>query len=156
MTKWLVFAAAAAVAAVLAASAGAAGPEKTAFGTAVSGSLELTSAVIMLPRSAELRGGWIDESLPCTDTRTLEVEVEIFWSKGNRTRHRERSRTMTVENCAEGGPNVGFTLGARGQNLACPNGKWRPGDYSLHTRTRDTTTGLVAHAVLILTRTTPC
>jgi hypothetical protein len=156
MRKRWIGVAAAALAGVLAATASAAGPEKTAFGGAKNGTLELTSSVIMLPRAVEMRGGWQDESLPCTDSRTLEVTVEIFWSKGTATKHRTRTRTMTVENCAEGGPNVGFTLAARGQGLACRNGKWRPGDYSFLTVTRDTVTGLEASAVLILTRTTRC
>ena len=57
---------------------------------------------------------------------------------------------MTVDNCAEGGPNVGFTLNARANGFGCPNGKWRPGDYSFTTRTVEQASGLEATAVLIL------
>ena len=63
---------------------------------------------------------------------------------------------MAVENCAEGGPNVGFTIFAKPNGFACPNGNWRPGDYSFLTRTTELASGLQATAVLILTRTAAC
>jgi hypothetical protein len=145
-----------ALAGVVAATAAAAGPEKTAFGIARSGDLQVSSSAIMLPRAAELRGGWLNEAVPCTETRTLRVTVEINWSRGSATRSITRTRTRTVENCAEGGPNVGFTLNARANGFACPNGLWRPGDYSFTTTTVEEATGLEAAAVLILTRTARC
>jgi hypothetical protein len=145
-----------ALAGIVATTAAAVGPEKTAFGTAKSGDLQVTSSAIMLPRAADLRGGWLNEAVPCTDTRTLIVTVEIFWSRGPSTRHVTLTKAATVDNCAEGGPNVGFTLSARANGLGCRNGKWRRGDYSFHTRTVEQTTGLEATAVLILTKTAPC
>ncbi len=144
------------LAGVVAATAAAAGPEKTAFGIAKSGDLQVSSSAIMLPRSADMRGGWINEAVPCTETRTLRVTIRIFWSRGSATRNVTRMKTMTVDNCAEGGPNVGFTLNARANGFGCPNGRWRPGDYSFTTRTVEQASGLEATAVLILTKTARC
>jgi len=145
-----------ALAGIAAATAAAAGPEKTAFGIAQSGDLRVVSSAIMLPRAADLRGGWLNEAIACTETRTLRVTAEIFWSRGSSTRHVTRTRTVTVDNCAEGGPNVGFTLDAKANGLGCPNGRWKPGDYSFHTKTVELASGLKATAVLILTRTARC
>jgi hypothetical protein len=145
-----------AVAGIVAATAAAAGPEKTASGIARSGDLRVMSSAIMLPRAADLRGGWLNEAIACTETRTLRVTVEIFWSRGSSTRRVTRTRTVTVDNCAEGGPNVGFTLNARANGFGCPNGNWRPGDYSFNTTTVEQASGLEATAVLILTRTARC
>jgi hypothetical protein len=145
-----------ALAGVVAATAAAAGPEKTAFGIAKSGDLQVSSSAIMLPRAAELRGGWLNEAISCLETRTLQVTVDIFWSRGTSSRHIQRTRTMTVENCAEGGPNVGFTLNAKANGFGCANGNWKRGDYSFQTRTVEQSSGLEATAVLILTKTARC
>jgi hypothetical protein len=150
-----------AAAAVVAATVGtttalAVGPEKTAFAIARDGNLRVISSAIMLPSSAELRGGWLNEAISCLETRRLRVRIEVFYSRGQQTKNLSRTRTRTVHNCAEGGPNVGFTLFAKPNNFACPNGRWRPGDYSFHTRTTELASGLVSEAVLILTRTAPC
>jgi hypothetical protein len=145
-----------ALAGAVAATAAAAGPEKTAFGIAKSGDLQVSSSAIMLPRAADLRGGWLNEAISCLETRTLQVTVDIFWSRGTASRHVQRTRTITVENCAEGGPNVGFTLNAKANGFGCANGRWRPGDYSFNTKTVELASGLEASASLILTRTTRC
>jgi hypothetical protein len=156
MRKRWVAAAAVGLATACAATAAAAGPEKTVFGEARSGDLRVISSAIMLPRAAEMRGGWLNDAVPCTDTRTLDVTVQIIWSKGQQTKSKTRAKSMTVDNCAEGGPNVGFTLNAKANGFGCPNGTWRPGDYSFSTTTVEQASGLTAHAVLILTKTAKC
>ena len=156
MRKRWIGAAAVALVAVCTATAAAAGPEKTVFGEARNGDLRVISSAIMLPRAADMRGGWLNDAVPCTATRTLQVTVEIRWSKGTQTKSKTRTKTMTVDNCAEGGPNVGFSLNAKANGFGCGNGKWRPGDYSFSTTTVEQASGLTAHAVLILTRTARC
>jgi hypothetical protein len=153
--RWI--AAAAALAVGLGATAAAAQSEITAFGTAEDGDLLVASSVIFLPKSAEMRGGWLDESVPCIAQHSLRVRIEIFWSKGNQTKRKIATKTRLVDNCAEGGPNVGFAVNAKASGFACPNGKWRPGTYSFNTRTTDLTAGgLNADASLILTKGGTC
>ena len=53
------------------------------------------------------------------------------------TRRVRRSRTGLVDNCAEGGPNFGYDLTPKTYGMACANGRWRPGRYSMTTRTLD-------------------
>ena len=156
MKRWLI-AAAAALAIGLGATPAVAQPEITAFGTARDGELLVASSVIFLPRSVEMRGGWVDESVSCFDRHSLRVRIEIFWSRGIQTKRKIATRTRDVDNCAEGGPNFGFAINARTSGFACPNGKWKRGTYSFNTRTTDLTAGgLRADASLILTKTGSC
>jgi hypothetical protein len=155
--KWWLIAAAAALAIGLGATSAVAQPEITAFGTARDGDLLLASSVIFLPRSVEMRGGWVDESVSCFDRHSLRVRIEIFWSRGNQTKRKIATKTRAVDNCAEGGPNFGYALNAKLNGFACPNGNWRRGTYSFNTRTTDLTAGgLRADASLIHTKTERC
>jgi hypothetical protein len=153
--RWI--AAFAALAVGLGTTAAAAQSEITAFGTAVDGDLLVSSSVIFLPKAADMRGGWVDETVPCTDTHQLRVRIEIHWSKGTKTKSKVTSKTGAVENCAEGGPNFGYAVSAKVNGFVCPGGrKWRPGTYSFNTITTDLTTGLQAQATLILTKGGSC
>ncbi len=136
----------AAVAAVWPALAGASNHEPFGFGEASRGSLRVISGIFVTASHADLRGVWLDESQPCTQFRALRVSVLIDYSRRQSARPRTvtRRRTGAVQNCAEGGPNFGFTLGARRHNLACPNGRWRPGFYTFQVRTRHLASGLLA------------
>lgn len=156
MRKWWI-AAAATLAIGLGATAAVAQSEITAFGTARDGDLLLASSVIFLPKSVEMRGGWVDESVSCFDQHSLRVRIEIFWSKGQQTKRKIATKTRAIDNCAEGGPNFGYAINAKASGFACPNSKWRPGTYSFSTRTTDLTAGgLRADASLILTKTGSC
>jgi hypothetical protein len=153
--RWI--AASATLAAGLAATAASAQPEITSFGVARDGSLLVSSSVIFLPKAAEMRGGWVDGSASCFDEHTLRVRIEILWSKGVASKRKAATKTRAVENCAEGGPNFGYSINAKTSGFACPGGtKWRPGTYSFNTRTRDLTSGLEADATLIVTKTGSC
>ncbi len=118
--------------------------EPFAFGDAKRGSLQVVSGALVAPGSADLRGVWLNEALGCEQWRSLRVNVLIDYSRGSVTRRVRRSRTGAVKNCAEGGPNFGFTLRARRIGLACPNGRWKPGLYSFDVRTTHRATGLRA------------
>ena len=59
-------------------------------------------------------------------------------------------------NCAEGGPNVGFTFSPAEVDMACPNGSWKPGRYDFLTRTRHVRSGVVAVATLSWTKKKAC
>jgi hypothetical protein len=124
--------------------------EVAAYGTATSGSLNVTSGVLVLGTSAELKGVWLDDTRACTEKRRLRVTVEIFYTPdvGEAQRIR-RTRAGRVANCAEGGPNFGFNLRASRNGLACPDGTWKPGGYSFLTTTKDTRSGLEASASLL-------
>ena len=120
-----------------AASAEAAG-EPSVFAASRIGTLDVISAVHVHPKDVDLLGGWVDMSFRCTATRLLTVRGEVdyvpFGQSGSRV---ERKRTSRVTNCAEGGPNTGFSLGARAIGYGCANGRWKPGQYTFVTTSVD-------------------
>jgi hypothetical protein len=151
--------AAASAAAALGTAAGTAGGayEPAAYGTAQSGTLNVTSGALVLRKAAELKGVWLDDSLPCSEQRTLEVHVEVFFTpRSGPGRRKKLSKTGAVANCAEGGPNFGFLFRPRRYGMGCRNGAWKRGDYSFLTTTKDTTSGLTASASLLWQKTTSC
>ncbi len=130
----------------------------TTFGIARSGTLEVSSSVLVDHRVVDMRGGWVDESINCTAFRQLRVRVEVFRQPpGSSTFQRfRRTRIRPVQNCAEGGPNMGFSLTARRLNMDCPNGTFRPGRYDFVTRVRHTATGVVSIGSVSFTKTAGC
>ena len=146
MKRFLIIATVA-LGAVVAAAPAVAEPE--VFGSATDGDLSVTSSILVSPRATDMRGGWLNETLPCTAWRTLKVSIiveRIPASGPGRTVRKSKSRS--VQNCAEGGPNMGFSLSARALGMACPDGTWKPGRYSLATTTKHLATGLAAIASL--------
>jgi len=122
-------------------------PEAT--GMAQRGTLKVVSRVLLSPTGGEMKGVWLDGKLGCLDRRTLRVSIQIdLVSAGGRTTRIKRSRQAAVDNCAEGGPNFGFDLAPRAYKMACANGRWKPGRYSLTTRTLDIRSGILAQASL--------
>lgn len=122
--------------------------EPFATGDAHLGTLHVTSAVYVRPKSVDLMGVWSDSRVKCTVNRRLTVRGEIDYIPfgGNPRRPFARTRTFLDVNCAEGGPNVGFTVMARQLRLACPNGTWKPARYNFLTRTTEPTRRLSATA----------
>jgi hypothetical protein len=132
-----------------------AGHAPFAFGDAQRGSLRVVSGAFVTHKSADLRGVWLDEKVPCNQFRTLRVAAIIDYSRGQARRRMTRSRIGAVRNCAEGAPNFGFTIRAvatvprRAGNhphlgLACPDGRWKPGSYTFTVRTTHRATKLSA------------
>jgi hypothetical protein len=119
------------------------------FGMAQRGSLKVVSGVLLNPSGGEMKGVWIDAKQSCRAKRTLRVSIQIdlVSAAGKRTRIR-RARSGRVDNCAEGGPNFGFDLAPRAYGMACASGRWRPGRYSMTTKTTDLRSGLSAQASL--------
>ena len=137
---------------VLALSLGAAAvaaDQPSAFGMAQRGSFKVVSNVLLSPVGGEMKGVWLDGKRGCLDTRTLRVaiQIDLVSATGKTTRIR-RSRSGKVDNCAEGGPNFGFDLAPKAYGMSCASGRWRPGRYSLTTRTTDVASGLIAQASL--------
>ena len=89
-------------------------------------------------------------------SRPLRVRVLVDRVVGGKTNRVPRSGTFPGTNCAEGGPNVGFTLEARSIGLACANGRWKPGRYHFLTRAREPKRKLEASASLDWTNTRRC
>jgi hypothetical protein len=122
---------------VAAGTASAAG-EPSVFAAARIGHLDVVSGVLVSPTSVDLRGVWVDETQPCTQTRLLDVKGVVdyvpFGQQGKRV---QRKRTFRTANCAEGGPNMGFTLGAKAIGFGCANGRWKPGQYTFVTTSVD-------------------
>ena len=122
-------------------------PEAT--GMAQRGSLKVVSRVLLSPTGGEMKGVWLDGKNTCLTRRTLRVSIQIdLVTAPGRTTRIKRSRQGLVDNCAEGGPNFGFDLAPRNYRMACPNGRWKPGRYSLTTKTTHVRSGLVAQASL--------
>ena len=130
--------------------------EPSAFGTARLGSLTVTASVLVGPKAVDMRGVWNDTKVSCTVSRPLRVRILIDRVSGGKTKRVVRSGTFRDPNCAEGGPNVGFTIKARSVGLACPNGRWEPGLYHFLTRAREPKRGLEASASLDWTNTRRC
>ena len=144
------------VALALAASA-AAVDEPAAYGMAQRGTLKVVAAVLLTERGGEMKGVWLDGMKGCLDRRSLRVAIHIdLVSPAGKTTRVKRSRTGFVDNCAEGGPNFGFDLVPRVLGLGCANGRWRPGRYSMTTRTTHVASGLVAQASLYRQVTRRC
>jgi hypothetical protein len=128
-----------AVAASLLGAAGAtAAGEPSVFAASRIGTLDVVSGVLVSPTSVDLRGVWVDENRPCSETRLLDVKgVVDYVPFGRQGRRFQRRRTFRTANCAEGGPNMGFTLSAKSIGFGCPNGRWKPGQYTFVTTSVD-------------------
>jgi hypothetical protein len=138
----------------LAAATASAAGEPTAYGHAQLGSLSVVSGVLVTRMAADMRGVWNDEHVSCKTTRLLAVKILIdHVPSGKRI---ARSGRFKDANCAEGGPNVGFTITARKAGLACPNGAWKPGRYDFVTTTLEPTRKLLATASVLWTNVKPC
>jgi len=123
--------------------------EPSAFGMAQRGSFKLVSSVLLSPKGGEMKGVWLDGKAGCLDRRTLRVSIQVdLVSSAGKTTRIKRSRRGAVDNCAEGGPNFGFDLTPKPYGMACANGRWKPGHYSLTTKTTDVRSGLIAQASL--------
>jgi hypothetical protein len=121
-----------------------------AFAAARRGTLSVTSGVYVSAKAVELLGVWNDRRVACAARRRLAVKGEVNWTSfGGRTRRVVRRGVFLDANCAEGGPNVGFTIRARSVGLACANGRWKPGHYVFGTDTREPATRLRATADLL-------
>ncbi len=123
--------------------------DPAAFGMAQRGSLKVVSNVLLSPTGGEMKGVWLDGKRGCLDRRTLRVSIQIdLVSSAGKTTRIKRSRQGAVDNCAEGGPNFGYDLAPKAYKMACANGRWKPGRYSLTTRTLDLRSGISAQASL--------
>ena len=128
-----------------------------AYGIAQRGSLKVVSGVLLSPTGGEMKGVWLDGKRGCLDKRRLTVAIQIdLVSPAGKTTRVKRSRTGSVDNCAEGGPNFGFDLVPKALGLGCANGRWRPGRYSLTTKTIHLASGLMAQASLYHHATRKC
>jgi hypothetical protein len=123
--------------------------EPSAYAMAQRGSLKVVSNVLLSPTGGEMKGVWLDGKRGCLDTRPLRVSIQIdLVSSAGKTTRIKRSRQGNVDNCAEGGPNFGFDLRPKAYKMACADGRWKPGRYSLTTRTLDIRSGILAQASL--------
>jgi hypothetical protein len=124
--------------------------EPVAFGSARLGSLSVTSGVFVSARAVDLMGVWTDTKVSCLANRRLRVRAVVDYVPATgKPRRVERVGRFRSPNCAEGGPNVGFTLTARKLGFACPNGTWKPARYNFLTQTTEPRRGLRATASLI-------
>jgi hypothetical protein len=123
--------------------------DPSAYGMAQRGSFKVVSNVLLSPTGGEMKGVWLDGKKGCLDTRALRVSIQIdLVSLAGTTTRIKRSRQGAVDNCAERGPNFGFDLVPKAYKMACASGRWKPGRYSLTTRTLDVRSGILAQASL--------
>ena len=146
MRRFTIFAATVLGAAVL---AGTALAEPEVFADAKSGDLDVSASILLSAKATDMRGGWLNESLGCNQWRRIKVSiiVERIPTSG-RPKVIRKSKSRATMNCGEGGPNMGFSLSARGLGLACPNGAWKPGRYAFATTVEHLATGVTAIASL--------
>ncbi|MEX2210334.1 MAG: hypothetical protein WD689_01025 [Gaiellaceae bacterium] len=112
------------------------------------GSQKVVSRVLLSERGGELKGTWYDTKVPCTANRQLRVSYLADLVVGAKTTRKRGAKTGPAPNCAEGGPNFGFDVTARGFGMACPSGRWKPGRYAITVRTFDPVSELRAVASL--------
>jgi hypothetical protein len=152
--------AAAALAALAAAApATAAGPfDPAVLGTATRGHESVMTAVYVYPTGAQLLAVWTEDGIGCSVGHRLRITGTFDYtpSPSGRSRRYRITRTFRVGNCAEGGPNTGFTLRAYKRHAVCPGGRWHPGDYQMSTTATDLATGLKASADVQFTISRPC
>jgi hypothetical protein len=139
---------------LLAAGSAEAAGEPEVFAAARIGHLDVVSGVLVSAKAVDLRGVWVDDTHPCSEMRLLDVKGQIdYVPTGKRVL---RKGTFKTGNCAEGGPNMGFTLSAKAIGLACPNGRWKPGRYSFVTTSVEHRKRLRAVASVGWKNPTPC
>ncbi len=148
--------AAVALAALAAAPVAAADHLPATFAIARDGDLDVSASILVSHKATDMRGGWTKESLGCAAWRQLDLRIEIFRVAGGTTQSRSFRRKRPVQNCAEGGPNMGFTKTASGIGMACASGKWKPGRYDMVTRVKHTATGVTAIASTSFKITAAC
>ena len=131
-------------------------PEAT--GMAQRGSLKVVSRVLLSPTGGEMKGVWLDGKATClTQAHAASLDPDrprLGWRA-----RRPGSGALapaTVDNCAEGGPNFGFDLKPRAYKMACANGRWKPGRYSMTVKTTHVRSGLIAQASLYHQVTRAC
>ena len=157
MTRLLVAAYVATLATVGAGIAAAAAEPPQASGDARVASLHVTSGIIVYAKSASLQGVWEDTKVKCSVSRRLTVQVDVYYRPfGKEGSHRRRTGAFPDANCAEDGPNVGFTLTARQLGYACPNGRWKRGRIDFVVMTTEPARGLRATASLSWANTQRC
>jgi hypothetical protein len=129
----------------------------SALGSAKHGTLHATDVILLGPKDVTLLGGWENTAVPCTEGRRIDVNVLVQRTapSGGGTTVR-RSKTGVTLNCAEGGPNFGFTLTATGLGMKCPDGTWARGRYDFVINTTVRAGDLRATASLTWPKTTAC
>ena len=122
----------------------------SSLGVARLGSLTVTSSTLVSAKSVELMGVWNDPNAPCSANRRLRIRVAVDFipAAGGPPRRVARSGVFKSANCAEGGPNVGFTLTAHKLGFACLSGAWKPARYNFVAHTTEPRRGLKATASL--------
>lgn len=124
--------------------------EPIAYGEAELGTFRVVAGVVVDEKLVELKGTWFDDKVPCTAKRKLKVSVALTYAPpSGPAKSTKRSGTFSSTNCAEGGPNAGFTLKPSSVKAHCPDGKWKPGQYAFNTDVTDTAKKLTAHASLL-------
>jgi hypothetical protein len=142
---------------VLAAAAALAVDEPASYGTARLGSLTVTSGILVSAKSVVMQGVWNDAKVSCRVNRRLTVKADVnYIPAGGNPRRFVRRGVFLDTNCAEGGPNVGFTITARQPGFACPNGAWKPARYSFVVRTIEPTRKLQSVVSLDWFKTARC
>jgi hypothetical protein len=156
MGRSQLFFSAAVAGAALAIAPAAAVADPNTFASAQRGKLLVSSSALVTNRNAEMMGGWTNENVACNVDRRLTVRILIDRVRGGNTDRFSRKKTGRVTNCAEGGPNFGFTISARAAGMACPDGTWKPGLYDYVTNTFHHSSRLRAIGTLFFRRSDPC
>lgn len=131
--------------------------EPSVFAAARIGNLDVVSGVLVSPTAVDLRGVWVDPTQPCSQTRLLDVRASVDYVPfGKQGRRVTRKGTFRTANCAEGGPNMGFTLRAKAIGFGCANGRWQPGQYTFVTTSVDRRKRLRAVASVGWENRRPC
>jgi hypothetical protein len=149
MRRWAGWAALAVAATLVSVAAASAQDEPQTSADAKLGTLHVTTGIFVTRTAVDMRGVWTDRRVRCSVRRRLRVHAEVnVVPFSGRPRRFPRNGVFLDLNCAEGGPNVGFTITARSLGLASRDGSWKPARYDFVASTTEPTRSLRALADL--------
>jgi hypothetical protein len=146
-----------AVAALVGVAGATAQDEPQTLASATAGTLHVTTGIIVSRTAVDLRGVWSDRRFRCSVSRKLRIHAEVNYIPFHgKPRRFARNGVFTDANCAEGGPNVGYTITAKSLKLACLNGSWKPARYDFVASTTEPTRNVRALADLSWVKRARC
>lgn len=106
-----------------------------AYASAALGHLLLSAAVFFGSVDVRFLAGWSSAAADCRSTRRVVIDATLAYTPLRSVHGLSRvfslHRAGGIANCGESGPNFGEYRSASELHLACGDGRWLPGHYSL-------------------------
>lgn len=106
-----------------------------AYAAAALGKLSVTAEVVLAGATVRFLGDWSNPTVSCSATRRVVLESTLSYvparAKPGPPRFVSSRKIGHVVNCPQAGHGLDFSYLAKSVQLACPGGRWRPGNYDL-------------------------